>query len=265
MKHLKLVIIAGIIIAATLGATAGIFLFRAEITRNIERATLPQAVQYSGSTAPLPTSATVPKTQLPTTKGPTPTPATLPAEINLAVPFTVQAPHANWNDPYGEFCEEASVLMAMRYVNKQPITSPEDADAAMLAIKAYEDSIGYAVDTTAAETSHIITDYFKYPHVQLIQNPTIEDIKAALAAGKPVIVPAAGRDLGNPYFQTPGPLYHMLVIKGYTKSGQFITNDPGTRHGADYLYNTNIIMSAIHDWRTDSNIELGKKVILVVG
>ena len=30
----------------------------------------------------------------------------LPAEINLKVPFTAQAPHANWELPYGEACEK---------------------------------------------------------------------------------------------------------------------------------------------------------------
>ena len=40
----------------------------------------------------------------------------------------------------------------------------------------------------------------------------------------------------------------MLVIKGFTSDGKFITNDPGTRNGADYLYTESTLMSAIHDW-----------------
>lgn len=40
----------------------------------------------------------------------------LPAEVNLDVPFTSQAPYKNWHHPYQDFCEEASALMAVRYV-----------------------------------------------------------------------------------------------------------------------------------------------------
>src|SRR3989344_4989971 len=57
------------------------------------------------------------------------TPNTLLAEVNLPVPFTSQAPHANWDMPYQEACEEASALMAIRYAFGNPIFSPNDADA----------------------------------------------------------------------------------------------------------------------------------------
>jgi len=43
------------------------------------------------------------------------------SEINLPVPFTPQAPHANWAMPYKEACEEASALMAIRYSFGNPI------------------------------------------------------------------------------------------------------------------------------------------------
>lgn len=36
-----------------------------------------------------------------------------PIEVNLDIPFTSQAPNQSWALPYKEFCEEASVLMAM--------------------------------------------------------------------------------------------------------------------------------------------------------
>src|SRR3989344_6960165 len=42
--------------------------------------------------------------------------APLPSEVNLAIPFTVQAPFANLDEVHEEFCEEASVLMAASYV-----------------------------------------------------------------------------------------------------------------------------------------------------
>ncbi|KKR45570.1 MAG: hypothetical protein UT82_C0026G0013, partial [Parcubacteria group bacterium GW2011_GWB1_40_14] len=92
---------------------------------------------------------------------------------------------------------------------------------------------------------------------------TVDTIKRELAAGNPIIVPAAGRELGNPYFTSPGPLYHMLVIRGYTSDDKFITNDPGTRRGEEYTYKFDILMNAIHDWNGGDVIN-GKKVIIVL-
>ncbi|MDP3997695.1 MAG: C39 family peptidase [Candidatus Andersenbacteria bacterium] len=228
--------------------TAFTYTKRHDISRSLERAALPESVTRTAVVSPV---ATI---------------ASLPAQVNLAVPFTPQAPRANWEDPYGEFCEEASVLMAVKYLRSETIVSPEEADAAMQAIKIFEEQrFGYYKDTNAAETAVILRDYYQIEDIALIDNPTNTDIKQAVASGKVVLVPAAGRQLGNPYYQQPGPLYHMFVVKGYTNSGQFIVNDPGTRHGADFVYEEAVIMNAIHDWRDDRNIEAGKKVILIVG
>jgi hypothetical protein len=201
-------------------------------------------------------------------QSPTPTPlpnSSSPAEINLAVPFTSQAPHKNWEEPYQNFCEEASVLMASHYILNRAIPTPEYADAEMLKIKDWEEkTLGYNKDTTAKETARILTEYFKIPDVELVYNPTISQIKQALASGKVMVVPAAGRQLPNPNFRSPGPLYHMLVIKGYTKDGKIITNDPGTRLGADFTYDPQALLDAIHDWN-GGDVENGQKVIIIVG
>ena len=192
-------------------------------------------------------------------------PNQLPIEINLAVPFTVQAPHANWEDPYSDFCEEASVLMAASYIEGLSIPSSDFADQKLLEIKAFEEKrLGYHKDTTAEETALILKEFYKIEKVKTVSNPTVEDIKKYLAGKKLVIIPAAGRELGNPYFRQPGPLYHMLVIKGYTKDGNFVTNDPGTRRGADFIYKSNVLMNAIHDWN-GGDVLNGRKVIIVVG
>ena len=133
----------------------------------------------------------------------------LPTTKNLAIPFTTQAPGANWDADHEEFCEEAAMLMY---------------------------------------------------------------IKTAIAAGHPVIIPSAGRELGNPNFTGEGPIYHNLVIRGYTADGKFITNDPGTRKGEQYVYEQSVIMNAIHDWvpagdRTiaaNGSVATGRRVVLEV-
>lgn len=197
--------------------------------------------------------------------------APLPAEKNLAVPFTSQAPHANWDNDHQEFCEEASVLMVGRFFRNQPITSADDAEAALQRIKQWEiEHLGFYYDTTAAETAEVAAGVYDLK-VELFEEPTIDDIKRAVASGRLVILPAAGRELGNPNFTPPGPIYHNLVIRGYTKDGKFITNDPGTRKGEAYVYDQAVVMAAIHDWvpageRTirANGDSTGRKVALIV-
>ena len=189
----------------------------------------------------------------------------LPAEINLAIPFTSQAPNQSWVAPYKEFCEEASTFMVSSYIKRQAITNPDFASQKMLEAKAFEEKrFGYYEDTSAQETAIILTEFYRVDKVKVIYEPKLEDIKQALAMGKAVIMPAAGRMLDNPYFQVPGPLYHMLVIKGYTKTGNLITNDPGTRHGADFIYTSEVLMNAMHDWN-GGDVNNGRKVIIVIG
>ncbi len=265
-----LIIISALVV---LGAAATLVFFRRhDITRALERAKLPEAVEYQTVTSDrsLPVSGmAVPRSTVSSpvkSREATTAPVALPAEINLAVPFTPQAPHANWELPYNEFCEEASVLMAASYLQDADITSAEAADQKMLAIKAFEEKrFGHYEDTTVAETAIILREYYNITKVELHDNPTVTDIKQALAARKLVIVPAAGQQLHNPYFRAPGPLYHMLVIKGYTADGQFIVNDPGTRRGADYVYEESVVMNAMHNWRKDGQVEQGNKVVIIVG
>ena len=196
---------------------------------------------------------------------PTPGNLNLKAEVNLSIPFTSQAPSKNWGLPYAEFCEEASALMTASYINGWTIPTIAFAEEKMKEIQAFEEQrFGYYKDTTAEETAIILREFYNFNKVQVLYNPTINDIKKAVADGKAVMVSMAGRLLGNPYFQSPGPIYHMLVIKGYTKEGNIITNDPGTRNGADFIYSPSVIMNAIHDWN-NGDVENGKKVIIVVG
>lgn len=196
---------------------------------------------------------------------PSPTPAATHASVNLKVPFTTQAPKGVWDADHEEFCEEAAVLMAESYVNNKSIPSADFADTQLYAEKDYElQTFGYFKDTTAAETAKILTDFYHVQKVQLVQNPTIDQIKQNLAAGKVIIEPAAGQELHNPNFTAPGPVYHNIILKGYTSDGRIITNDPGTRNGANYIYSADTIMSAMHDWNS-TNIDAGAKVIIVVG
>ena len=187
-----------------------------------------------------------------------------PSEVNLPVPFTVQAPHGDWGMPYQEACEEAAALMAIRYAFGNVIEDKEDADAAIKdLVKANEEILKYPIDQTASQVKDLIVEIDPIIPVRLIDNPGVSDLKKELAQGNVIIVPAAGRMLKNPFFRRPGPVYHMLVVRGYTEDGYFITNDPGTKRGEGYLYTFDRIMDAMHDWN-DGDVEDGEKRVLVV-
>lgn len=185
-----------------------------------------------------------------------------PKEINLAVPFTTQAPSADWNLPYKETCEEASLIMVNYFLKNQGLT-PSLADREILNLIGYQkQKLGYFEDTDAETTAQIMRDYYGHKGAKAVYGITINDIKKEVAKGRPVIVPAAGRLLGNPFFAFPGPLYHMLVIKGYTEEN-FITNDPGTRRGENFLYPFDRLFNAVHDWN-GGDVYNGRKAMIVV-
>src|SRR3989338_7600455 len=187
------------------------------------------------------------------------------AESNLAVPFTVQAPTTDWNQPYQDACEEASVLMVKEYYAKGPrLIDPDVATKEILAMVAFEDQLfGYNIDTTVAETALFAEEMYGL-QAEILENPTVEQLKVRLDKGQPIIFPAAGQVLKNPYFTPPGPTYHMAVIRGYTKNNLFIVNDPGTKRGNAYVYSFDTLMSAIHDWNAGADILEGKKVVLIL-
>lgn len=186
---------------------------------------------------------------------------TLPPSTLIDVPFTTQAPHANWDATHEEACEEASLIMLNHFTNQSPFISEDVTEQEIQALIKYETDHEYEKDVTINELSVIAKNYYKMRKPRVETNISIKMIKSELANGKPVIVPAAGRELPNPNFKQPGPIYHMLVIKGYDQDG-FITNDPGTRKGEGFRYTFDALFNAIHDWNAD-DITKGAKTYLV--
>lgn len=187
--------------------------------------------------------------------------AEIQEEINLAVPFTPQAPEADWSLPYKEACEEASILMAIYYLQNKELDTQIAKDEIYRMVNWQEINWGGHFDLTIQETAMLVQEHYSDFATIIIPDLTTDKIKYYLNQGYPVVVPAAGRELGNPFFRNPGPLYHMLLIKGYT-DGKFITNDPGTKRGEDYVYDFEVLMAAIHDW--DGQEPSGVKVGLVI-
>lgn len=169
----------------------------------------------------------------------------LPATLDNKVQFASQAPLANWELPYQEACEEASMITVSYFFEKNDLTS-EKMDEEIKKLVDWEiQYFNTYTDTNAQEVAKIIEKYFGL-QVEIIEEVTVESIKKELAKGNLIIAPFAGRMLGNPNFTEPGPLFHMLVIRGYDRN-EFITNDVGTRKGEGYKYDYNVLLEAIHD------------------
>jgi hypothetical protein len=207
----------------------------------------------------VPTNDPVP----PAEDAPAPVTDTRPESFNLAVPFTSQAPFGNWDALHEDTCEEASVYMVTQFYdgNKAEVLDPTKTDEYLKDIVAKEEAKNIGPSAFSQEIVDLLkSDYGET--AKIIENPSVEDIKALIAKGYPVIVPAAGRELGNPFFTGEGPLYHMFVIRGYTRDS-FITNDPGTRNGKNYTYKTEVVMNAMGDWNSGDPTNGPKRVIII--
>jgi len=184
----------------------------------------------------------------------------LPEKIYLEVPFLVQAPFANWDDLHENACEETSLIMLRHYLDGTTIASQAEGDREIKELIAFETAEGFPQSITLDELRRIAKSYYSlHPRVEM--DITVGDVKRELASGKPVIVPAAGKILPNPHFRNGGPIYHMLVIKGYDEQG-FITNDPGIAQGKDFRYTLEALYKAIHDWNKE-DIYSGQKAYIV--
>jgi len=203
------------------------------------------------------------------------TPARAADNFTLKVPFTSQAPLTNWKDQRQEDgCEEATSLMAMAWVKGQGIKTKDIIGKAtwekrIIALSNFEQKkYGEYRDVSLNDMiKWIFNDYFNYKKVSLKKVTSANDILAELERGRLVLAPVNGQALNNPNFTAPGPLAHMLLIKGYDyKTKEFITNDPGTRRGENYRYSNKVIFNAIRVYPTGHHEEIKKikKEILVI-
>ena len=207
----------------------------------------------------------------PTSTAPTPSlspskSSRIASSLSLAVPFTPQAPTGNWDQLHNEACEEASAIMAGAYFSgdTRKVIPAIEVEKEISTLTQWEEShFGYHLDTTALETAEMIRSVYGLK-ASIVNNFTEREIKEALSANKVVIIPVNGRKLGNPNYKQPGPIYHMLVVRGYTAT-KIITNDSGTRNGENYSYLFSTINNATADWDHATNtIDESKSVMIVV-
>ncbi len=182
--------------------------------------------------------------------------------VILDVPFAAQSPYANWDALHEEACEEMSLIMVHHFLAGSPL-SQSGAETEVQQMVAWETAHHYGVDVSAAQLGDIAAALYGY-RARLLTHVTADTLRSELSNGHPIIIPAAGRALQNPHFEGQAPFYHMLVVVGYSGDG-FITNEPGTRDGARYVYPADVLLEALHDWTgVKEQIATGSKTALVL-
>lgn len=196
----------------------------------------------------------------------------LEKDILLEVPFILQAPFGNWSDPiFEDACEEAAILMADGWLQEKDFTAQESFDGIMKIVEIEKKELGEYVDASAKDVAKILKKITGSEKIIVQENITLEDIIEEIIRGNLIIVPTNGRKLFNPFYTPPGPVTHMIVIIGYDiLSGEFITNDSGTKRGQGFRYNENVLFGAIRDYPTGNhyknpiNESVIKKVMITI-
>lgn len=164
------------------------------------------------------------------------------------VPFTSQAPFSEWwNIIYQEGCEDAATIMAIAWATGKTGILPTDANTQILAIADFEQKEFWTHmhasihDITTTMSNHL----WFYSHT-IVENVSKAELIEYLRDWHIVMVPTSGRALKNTYYTPPGPRNHIILIIGYDPAkSEFITNDSGTKNGASYRYNEDLLFSAI--------------------
>jgi hypothetical protein len=182
----------------------------------------------------------------------------------LQVPFTAQAPNGNWDR--NEDCEETSIVMANAFLDGATNDRMPAAEAqkAINQLKTWEEAnIGYNANTGADATTQMARGAFGIL-VKEIKNYTAEDLKSELSKNHVILLPINARLLDNPKYFDNGPLYHMIVVRGY-RGDTFIVNDPGTEGGDGNEYTFDILKKAAADWDQNAKqMDPTRKIALIL-
>ena len=192
----------------------------------------------------------------------------LPNKHLISTVFVEQSPEKNWDQPWQDACEEASLLTVDFYYTNKTTTS-EFTKESILNMISFEETRNYTHDMNISQMATVGEDYLGYKS-EIIDNPTIDQIKKYISQNIPVIVTANGKTLyaENKHFKSGGPYYHSAVILGYDDDKQqFIVHDVGTQFGAYFHYSYSLLIESIHDFPDSGkkeDINSGQKRVLIL-
>ena len=172
-------------------------------------------------------------------------------KISLSVPFIIEIPDGTWTGNWKNACEEASMAMVDQYYQGTNSIGRQASKKIMLPLFSYQNSVwGSNSDSNATRTAKIIEANLDFK-ATIKRNPTIDEIKDELRAGRPVISFHYAKYLPNPghRFRANGSYFHVMVISGFDDTTEeFITEDPGAENGLDYRYGYDTFMSTLGDF-----------------
>jgi hypothetical protein len=184
-----------------------------------------------------------------------------PPKQQLDVPFTSQAPAGNWLEPWQNACEETSVIMVTNFFKGDELTVAKAREQILHIFSLKNSEFGKSHDESMSLIAEVVNGADLGWTARVVDNPSLEDLKLEIAAGRPIVVPVDARQLiGTDY---AGEVkYHVMVISGYDDvSGQFIVQDPGTSEGENFRYGYADLYDAIHDY-LQKDIAAGTKRVI---
>ena len=193
----------------------------------------------------------------------------LPDKHLIKTTFVPQSPEKNWDQPWQDACEEASLLTVDYYYRQISQPDPQTIKNDLLKMFDFETQQSFTHDVNLDQMALVAQNYLKYAP-KIIDNPTIEDLKTYISQNIPIIVPANGKTLyrENKHFKEGGPYYHNLVILGYDDNTQkFTVHDVGTQFGAYFKYTYSLLIESIHDFPKSlkkEDINQGDKKVLIL-
>ncbi len=193
----------------------------------------------------------------------------LPDKHLIQTVFVPQSPEKNWDQPWQDACEEASLLTVDYYYRQITQPDPQTIKNDLLKMFDFETQQSFTHDVNINQMALVAQNYLKYTP-KIINNPTIDDLKQYLSQNIPIIIPANGKTLyqENKHFKDGGPYYHNLVILGYDDNTQkFTVHDVGTQFGAYFKYTYSLLMESIHDFPSTlkkEDIDSGDKKVLIL-
>ncbi len=174
------------------------------------------------------------------------------SSVLLEVPYVSEAPEKIWTKPWGNACEEASIMMVDKYYEGSTFVGVPEAKKYLQALFDEQDRLyGSNDNSNVLKTSALIESLASFD-VVVKENPTLEEIKNEIKEGRPFIAPNFGMGLYNKNipFNPALSSFHMSVVIGFDDSKEvFIVHDPGDDEtGAHHEYGYSLYMDAIHDY-----------------
>lgn len=183
----------------------------------------------------------------------------------LGVPFTSEIPDGSWAKPWNNACEEASIVMVDAWYQGKKSLTIDEAKQAMQRLFEWENThFGGNANTDAAQTHELIMAQASFS-ATIKHNPSLEDLKNELRAGRPVISLHYGYDLKNPLHRWArnGSYYHMMVLVGFDdETKEFLVNDTALEEGLDYRYSYATILKSLHDYDATTKKANGTPTVL---